>query len=109
MNIELIKESIIDLLKPIDPGKVILFGSYAYGAPTDESDIDLYIVSKEDFIPKNYSENMQHYKKYTRPLKDLKKEFPVDIIVHTLEMNRLFENCGSSFAREITTRGLRLI
>jgi uncharacterized protein len=109
MNLELIKKSIIDLLKPVNPEKVILFGSYAHGTPTDESDIDLYIVSKEDFFPKNYSENMQHYKKYTYPLKDLKKEFPVDIIVHTLEMNKLFENSGSSFAKEITTKGLRLI
>ena len=27
-----------------DPDKIILFGSYAYGVPTDESDIDLLVI-----------------------------------------------------------------
>ena len=28
----------------IDPDKIILFGSYAYGEPTDNSDIDLLVI-----------------------------------------------------------------
>jgi DNA polymerase sigma len=28
--------------------KIILFGSYAYGAPREESDIDIYVVLKDD-------------------------------------------------------------
>jgi len=35
----------IDLVaEAVDPDKIILFGSYAYGEPTDESDIDLLII-----------------------------------------------------------------
>ncbi len=41
----LIKE-IISQLKRLDPDKVILFGSYAWGTPDAESDIDLFIVNK---------------------------------------------------------------
>jgi hypothetical protein len=51
LNLEAIKKEIVEQLKPLDPEKVILFGSYAYGQPTEESDIDLYIVTKDDFIP----------------------------------------------------------
>ena len=29
-------------------GKVYLFGSYAYGNPTEESDIDIYVVTPDD-------------------------------------------------------------
>jgi len=28
----------------VDPDRIILFGSYVYGAPTDNSDIDLLII-----------------------------------------------------------------
>jgi uncharacterized protein len=41
---ESLKNKIINTLKPIDPDKVILFGSYAYGEPLKESDIDLLII-----------------------------------------------------------------
>jgi predicted nucleotidyltransferase len=41
----LINEIILQL-KLLDPDKVILFGSYAWGTPDDESDIDLFIVKK---------------------------------------------------------------
>ncbi len=36
--------SFIDPLKQINPYKVILFGSYAYGVPTVNSDIDLLVI-----------------------------------------------------------------
>jgi len=32
------------IVEVVDPDKVILFGSYAYGNPTDKSDIDLLII-----------------------------------------------------------------
>lgn len=39
------------IIKKYKPTKIILFGSYAYGNPTEESDIDLLIVkeTKEPF------------------------------------------------------------
>lgn len=47
IDIETLKYEIIERLKPLDPQKIILFGSYAYGTPTHESDVDLFLV-KED-------------------------------------------------------------
>ncbi len=109
MDIELVKKDIVEHLQPLDPEKVILFGSYAYGNPTDDSDIDLYIVSKERFVPGTYSDNMEHYKKYAGVLRSLKERVPIDIIVHTLDMNRIFEESDSSLAREIKGKGVKLI
>jgi hypothetical protein len=36
-----------DALAPLHPEKVILFGSYAWGQPTADSDIDLYVVTQD--------------------------------------------------------------
>ncbi len=38
---------IVKRLKPLKPIKIILFGSYAYGDPTENSDIDICIVKEK--------------------------------------------------------------
>ena len=53
IDIEKDKSKIVQALMPLIPVKIILFGSYAYGTPTKDSDIDLYIVTTDNFIPKN--------------------------------------------------------
>jgi predicted nucleotidyltransferase len=47
INIEELKPLIIERLKPLNPDKIILFGSYAYGTPNEDSDIDLFLL-KDD-------------------------------------------------------------
>ena len=44
IDIEKLKPEIIERLKPLNPDKIILFGSYAHGAPTEDSDIDLFLM-----------------------------------------------------------------
>ena len=46
---EILKEAITRLVRTYSPLKIIVFGSYAWGTPTLESDIDvLVIVEKSD-------------------------------------------------------------
>ena len=40
VDIEVLHQEIVERLKPLDPDKIILFGSYAYGTPTADSDLD---------------------------------------------------------------------
>ena len=50
INLDELKPLIVERLKPLHPDKIILFGSYAYGKPNDESDIDLFLfkdIAKE--------------------------------------------------------------
>jgi predicted nucleotidyltransferase len=47
IDIEKLKPEIIERLEPLKPDKIILFGSYAYGTPTEDSDIDLFLL-KDD-------------------------------------------------------------
>jgi len=36
------------IVEYFQPKKIILFGSYAYGTPTEESDLDLLIIKESD-------------------------------------------------------------
>jgi predicted nucleotidyltransferase len=47
VDIEKITPEIIERLKPLKPDKIILFGSYAYGEPNEESDIDLFLIKND--------------------------------------------------------------
>jgi len=47
VDIDKIAPQIVEALKSLDPDKIILFGSYAYGKPTEDSDIDLFLI-KDD-------------------------------------------------------------
>jgi len=47
IDIELIKQTIVEKLMPLNPEKIILFGSYAYGNPTEDSDLDICVVEKD--------------------------------------------------------------
>jgi len=55
VDIEILKHEIVECLKPLDPDKIILFGSYAYGTPSEESDIDLFLV-KDDLTVDGFDE-----------------------------------------------------
>jgi len=45
-KLEIIKEAV---LKYVPAEKIYLFGSYAYGRPNKNSDIDIYVVIPDDF------------------------------------------------------------
>lgn len=109
INIEELKLLIVERLKPLNPNKIILFGSYAYGIPNEDSDIDLYIVTNDDFIPKDYNENMDIYLKVADAMQDILQEYPTDMITHTKAMNKKFIELNSSLAKEIFNKGTILL
>jgi len=74
---------IIEKLKSTHPEKIILFGSYAYGEPTDDSDLDILVVTSDDNIPSSFSEKSKIYLRISLAISEIKKEFPIDLIVHT--------------------------
>jgi predicted nucleotidyltransferase len=109
MLAESVKNEIVENLRAIEPVKVILFGSYAYGTPSQDSDIDLYIVTKENFIPVNFEENLRIKMKVYLALSNFRKRYASDILVHTLPVHQKFIELGSSFSKEIMQKGITLI
>ena len=108
IDIEKFKEEIVKRLKPLDPEKVILFGSYAWGNPTEDSDIDLYVVTKDDFIPSSWREKNTIYLSIAREIRSLRGKIPIDLIVHTKKMYEKFLSLDSSFSKEIFQKGVNI-
>jgi len=99
-NIEEIKKEIVNKLKPLNPEKIILFGSCAYGNPTFESDLDICVVEK------SYKNKMEEKSKIRKLLRDIK--MPKDILVPYLEEYNFYKKeCGSVY-KDIEDRGLVL-
>lgn len=73
IDIEEIKQEIVEKLKPLKPEKIILFGSYAYGTPTEDSDLDICVVEKD------YENKWEEKAKIRKALKSIK--IPKDILV----------------------------
>jgi predicted nucleotidyltransferase len=81
------------------PLKVILFGSYAYGQPTEDSDIDLLIVkdTSERFIDR--------WVAVRELIADPDRRIPVEpIVVTPEELDRRLSR-GDQFFQEIVARG----
>ena len=86
-----------DIVREFAPLQVILFGSYAYGTPTEDSDVDLLVIMD---IPE--SETRRH----ADEIRDrIPERFPMDLFVRSQEdmAYRIFYN--DWFLREITERG----
>lgn len=105
IDIDTLKPIIIERLKSINLDKAILFGSYAYGTQTEDSDIDLYIVTNDEFIPRDFNEAMDIKLRVAYVIDPLRDIAPVDIIVHTKPMAEQFKKLNSSFCKEIYQRG----
>jgi predicted nucleotidyltransferase len=104
-DFEILKEKIVEALRPLNPNKIILFGSYAYGKPREDSDIDLYIVTNDDYIPKSWKEKMQIKLKFAKLLRNIKQYYDIDLIVHTKKMHEKFKQIDTLFAKEILNKG----
>lgn len=59
-----------------NPEKIILFGSYAYGTPTDDSDVDLLVLLP--FDGKGYRKTLEILNRVDPP-------FSVDLLARTPE------------------------
>jgi predicted nucleotidyltransferase len=84
-----------DVAERFQPDKIILFGSYAYGTPTEDSDVDILVVMPT----RNQLDQAVKISLAIDP------PFPLDIIVRKpkdLEW-RLAE--GDWFLREVTAKG----
>ena len=84
------------VVKQFRPDKIILFGSYAYGKPTEDSDVDLLIIMP--FKGRNPE-------KATEIWMATKPKFPIDIMVRKPEELKKRLAMGDFFLREITEKG----
>ena len=92
-----LRPAIQKIVQELDPEKIVLFGSYAYGSPTPNSDVDLLVIMKTDASPKD--------RRWAVSRLLLPRPFPVDILVKTPHEVKKGLETGDFFLREILSRG----
>jgi predicted nucleotidyltransferase len=95
-----IRQKIFDLCEQIvracSPQKIILFGSYAYGQPNEDSDVDLLVV-----MPFKGSPHQQAFKIRM----EIDPPMPLDLLVRTPKYVAERIAMGDFFMQEITEQG----
>jgi predicted nucleotidyltransferase len=82
--------------REFDAERVILFGSYARGMPSEDSDVDLLVICPFQGRSVDHSVKIRM---------QLRPRFPVDLIVRTPEKIRARLDMGDDFIREILEEG----
>ena len=85
------------IVDEFNPEKVILFGSYAYGKPNVDSDVDLLVVMQSN------EHRAQREVKILRKLLDV--PFPMDLLVRTPREIDSRLNDEDYFMREVIQQG----
>ena len=85
------------IVENLHPVKIILFGSYAYGVPTPDSDVDLLVVMDTSLSSR------QQRLEISRVLSP--RPFPMDILVRTPKDLAERLKLGDSFLEDIISRG----
>lgn len=97
-----IKETIANIVEKIrdnyKPEKIILFGSYAYGRPNAESDIDLFIIKKTQ------KRRIDRFCEVSRLLRNIKGISIQPVVFTRQEVARRLE-LEDDFIKEILHKG----
>jgi predicted nucleotidyltransferase len=91
-----IRSLVKSIVHEFDPERVVLFGSYGYGTPTSDSDVDLLVIMP--FEGKSYYKSAEILQK-------VNPRFSVDLLVRTPQQLRRRISLGDFFLREITEKG----
>jgi predicted nucleotidyltransferase len=94
-----IADVVAHIVERFHPQQVVLFGSYAYGAPTPDSDVDLLVVMET--LLRNVEQAVEIRKAIDCP-------FPVDLLVRTPQHIAERIALGDVFLREVLTKGVVL-
>ncbi len=94
-----IRKFAMQVAKQFNPQKIILFGSYAYGKPTEDSDVDILVIM---------SFKGRNPEKATEIWMATKPKFPIDIMVRKPAELKERLKMGDFFFREITEKGIAL-
>ena len=94
-----IADVVAQIVERFHPQKVVLFGSYAYGTPTLDSDVDLLVVMETP---------LRHVEQAVEIRKAVDFPFPVDVLVRTPQHLAERVALGDVFLREVLTKGVIL-
>ena len=103
-----LRDRVRELLRPVNPAKVIVFGSYAHGEAGPDSDIDLIVVLNSEAEPLTYHDRMANRLLVRRALDELNRDYALDVLVYTAPEWKRFRDSDSAFSREVASQGVEV-
>lgn len=97
---ELLEEITHRLVKELEPEEIVLFGSYAWGTPNSDSDLDLFIIVPDGLL--NYN-RIEWGVRARRCLDNLMLD--VDFLIATRSAVEEYKNVPGSLKRKILEKG----
>ncbi len=94
-----IEAYVADVARKFRPLKIVLFGSYAYGTPNEDSDVDLMVVLPKDDSGRRNTEKALAIRKM------IPKPFPLHLVVRDPEDIAWRLEEGDSFLKDVFTKG----
>jgi len=94
-----IKKAALKMASAVRPEKIILFGSYAYGRPNFDSDVDFLLVLKQRYR----KDRRKAFLKASDSL--VPRPFSVDIIIRSAHDIEPLIRGGDFFLEEIMEKG----
>jgi predicted nucleotidyltransferase len=105
MDYHTVLDDLVSSLKPSDPYKIVLFGSYAKGNPNENSDIDLMVVLDNNHVSKTYEERLNNKVFIRNLLLEINRKIPLDVLVYSKEELNLMKKYGNYLIEEIEKTG----
>jgi uncharacterized protein len=92
-QIQILSQQIIEKFQP---DCIILFGSYAYGQPTEDSDIDLLVILPFEGLPVHKAIEIRQ---------QVRPTFPLDLMVRTAAQIQQRLEMGDFFIQDVIEKG----
>jgi len=105
MDVDVLLNNLVNSLKPSDPYKIILFGSYASGNPSEHSDIDIMVILDNNHVSKTFEERLDKKITIRNLVLEINRKVPLDILVYSREEFNIVKNYGNYFIDEIEKTG----
>ena len=105
MDIDAVLNSIVNSIKPSDPYKIVLFGSYANGTPNEHSDIDIMVILDNNHVAKTYEERLNKKISIRNLVLEINRKIPMDILVYSKEEFNIVKSYGNYFIDDIEKTG----
>lgn len=96
---ELILKIVNQIKMEYKPERIILYGSYAYGKPTRDSDIDLFIVKETD------KKRVDRFVEVSRLIYEPRRHISISPLVYTPKELEERLSLGDDFVEEVLTKG----
>jgi uncharacterized protein len=92
-EIQTFSQKIVD---QFNPDRIILFGSYAYGQPNEDSDVDLLVILPFEDLPVYKAIEIR---------RQIKPTFPLDLLARTADQIQQRLEMGDFFIQDIMQKG----